>query len=87
MYTVILLCSHYSKTDMDHLVLLIQYVLYCFILTAFSGHIFSGDTPWLQDDCEEIKTTECPAGYAAIRAVKKNEVISQSSDYNRLKRL
>uniref|UniRef100_A0A3Q3W5W2 SMB domain-containing protein n=1 Tax=Mola mola TaxID=94237 RepID=A0A3Q3W5W2_MOLML len=22
-----------------------------------------GDTPWLQDDCEEIKTTECPAGF------------------------
>ncbi|XP_056141794.1 ectonucleotide pyrophosphatase/phosphodiesterase family member 2 isoform X2 [Lampris incognitus] len=22
-----------------------------------------GDTPWLQDECEEIKTPECPAGF------------------------
>ncbi|XP_029957856.1 autotaxin isoform X2 [Salarias fasciatus] len=23
-----------------------------------------GDTPWLQDECEEMKTAECPAGFA-----------------------
>lgn len=27
---------------------------------------FTGETSWLQDDCEEIKTPECPAGYVYI---------------------
>ncbi|XP_035769632.1 ectonucleotide pyrophosphatase/phosphodiesterase family member 2, partial [Neolamprologus brichardi] len=32
-----------------------------------------GDTSWLQDDCEEIKAPECPAGYVEILAVKQQE--------------
>lgn len=36
-------------------------------------HVPSGDTSWLQDDCEEIKAPECPAGYVEILAVKQQE--------------
>lgn len=28
-----------------------------------SGCILSGDSLWLLDECEEIKSPECPAGY------------------------
>lgn len=43
--------------------------------TASSVLALSGEPSWLQDDCEEIRTSECPAGYAHIRAVEGNESV------------
>lgn len=43
--------------------------------TASSALALSGEPSWLQDDCEEIRTSECPAGCVHIRAVGRNESV------------
>lgn len=43
---------------------------FLFPLTLSSDRVLSGDTSWLQDECEEIKSAECPAGYVYISVVK-----------------
>lgn len=38
----------------------------CCSFSEFFLSTLSGDATWLQDECEEMKTPECPAGYAQI---------------------
>lgn len=63
-------------SGMGHIVLFL-----CRLFSERFLPVLSGDSTWLQDECEEMKTPECPAGYAQIWAVKENNVISPKSSF------
>lgn len=58
-------------TDLLHVHMQLFYFLCsAFVVQQQSGSdslpVILGETSWLKDECEEIKTSECPAGYVYI---------------------